>query len=178
MAILIDSYSETNTDTDAQVGNSVGTSYGSSQSFTGKASKLSSGKFYLKKVGSPTGNMYMKVYAHSGTFGTSSVPTGSALATSDALSIADLTTSYALVEFTFSGANQITIQEGTKYVLTFESDQSSSTSNYVANGCDASSPSHAGNYGYKTSIWNAYNLIDLCFYIYGTTDTSNFFLMF
>ena len=53
------------------------------QSFTGNGLILNSAEFYLKKKGSPTGNAVVKIYAHSGTYGTSSVPTGSALATSD-----------------------------------------------------------------------------------------------
>ena len=173
--LIIDSYSETNQDGDAQIGNSKETSYGSSQSFTGTAAKLTRVKWYLKKSGSPTGNAYAKLYAHSGTYGTSSIPTGSALATSAAFDISTLTTSYQLIEFTFSGANQYDLEEGTYYVITLESDLASSTTNIIVQGTDTTSPSHSGNYSYKTSIWNAYNPIDLPFYVYGSTDaTSNF----
>jgi hypothetical protein len=54
------------------------------QSFTGNGLVLNSATFRIIKNNSPTGNIYAKIYAHTGTFGTSSVPTGAALAISAA----------------------------------------------------------------------------------------------
>ena len=55
---------------------------GTGQSFTGNGGTLDSCVFELGKSGSPTGNAVAKIYNHTGTYGTSSKPTGAALATS------------------------------------------------------------------------------------------------
>lgn len=171
MAQIIDSYSETNQNTSAA-------DYAEGQSFTGDGGILNSAKFYLKKAGSPTGSAYAKIYAHSGTFGTSSVPTGSPLATSGAFDISTLTTSFQLITFTFTGANKITLTNGTKYIVTLEfSGYTPSYPNYVWTGIDTSSPTHGGNLCYKDSggSWNAVSAYDTCFYVYkddATTTTS------
>ena len=107
---------------------------------------LSTAKFRLSKQGSPTGDMVAKIYAHSGTYGTSSVPTGSALATSAVVTAASLTTSSAWVDFAFSGANAITLSASTDYCLALEyTSTSSNSSNYVKVGLDATSPTYSGN---------------------------------
>jgi len=54
----------------------------------------------LRKQGSPTGTIYAKLYAVSGTVGSTAVPTGSALATAS-LDVATLGGAFAMVEFTF-----------------------------------------------------------------------------
>ena len=51
---------------------------------------LSSVQFYIRKTLSPTGNAVAVLYAHTGTFGTSSAPTGAALATSDEVDVPSL----------------------------------------------------------------------------------------
>lgn len=93
---------------------------GTAQSFTGNGNKIISVKFNLKKFGSPTGNAVAKIYAHSGTFGSSSVPTGAALATSDNLDASTLGTNYAWATLTFSGANQFQTVNGTNYCISIE----------------------------------------------------------
>src|SRR4051794_23390494 len=103
MATLIDSYSETNKSNISFVytANYLG------QSFTGTGLAIGSAQWYMRKSGSPSGNLVAKIYAHSGTYGTNSLPTGVALATSDVVNSTTLPTSFTLVTFTFSGANQI-----------------------------------------------------------------------
>lgn len=73
-------------------------------SFTSKQNQnLIKSGFYISKTGSPTGNITAKLYAHSGNYGTTSVPTGSALATSiTALDISTLSTSVIYNEFIFT----------------------------------------------------------------------------
>ena len=95
---------------------------GVGQSFMGTGDTLGSIVFNARKLNSPTGVAYAKVYAHSGTFGTSSVPTGAALATSDGVNMTDISASFGVLtpHFTFSGANQIVLTNGTPYVLTLE----------------------------------------------------------
>ena len=121
-----------------------GADTGWGQSFTGNGATIGSVMFQLKKVASPTGNAVAKIYAHSGTFGSSSVPTGTALATSDNFDVATLTTSLALSTLTFSGGNQITLTNGTNYVVTLEYSGGDSN-NYIQLTRDTSSPTHAGN---------------------------------
>jgi len=152
----MDSYSETN-----YVGNTSSTA---GQSFTGDGGTLNSAKFYLEKDGSPTGNIYAKIYAHSGTFGTSSVPTGEPLATSDALDSSTLTTTPTLYTLTFSGDDKITLTNGTKYVVVM--DGITDFPNYVYIGQDTISPTHDGNKSYWSGSWNAEAGTDLIFYVY------------
>lgn len=164
MATIIDSYSESNFVTDTTI--TVG------QSFTGDGQTLDSAKFYLKREGSPSGNVVAKIYAHSGTFGTSSLPTGAALATSDNVDVSTIGTgSYALVDFPFSGANRITLANGTKYVVVWET--SFTFPNYVHIGYDSTSPTHGGNFSFFSGgVWNVENTRDLLFYVYGVSPSS------
>jgi hypothetical protein len=139
------------------------------QSITGNGSALTKASFYLKKTSSPTGSAYAKLYAHSGTFGVSSVPTGEALATSDAFDVSTLTTDFALTDFTFS--SPYTTVDDTNYVVTIEFSGSSAT-DYIVVGGDSISPTHNGNSCDYISSYTAYSSVDLCFYTY-YTDTSS-----
>lgn len=144
----LDSYAESNFS--GAVTLSAAGQHSAGQSFTtlndGYIYLLTSAKFYLKLNAGSTYNLTAKVHTHSGTYGTSSLPTGAALATSNAVTTG-LTGDYALVTFTFSGANQIYLQPNTHYTIhvTINSGDGS-----VLLGFDASSPSHSGNYFY----WN------------------------
>lgn len=73
---------------DQAVGN--GTIIGLGQSFnpSPENENLASVEFFIRKQGAPTGNMRVNLYAHSGTFGTSSIPTGTPLAQSDFIDVA------------------------------------------------------------------------------------------
>lgn len=167
---LVDSYSETNysgdyiqlfTDYIEYVG----------QSFTATAGNLESCKFYIAKSGSPTGSAYAELYAHTGTFGSTGVPTGSPLATSDAFSVSTLTTSLALTTFNFTGINQYTMVADTKYFIVLRYNGGNNT-NYIYIGLDATSPSHAGCY-VRAGGWFYDAAYDTCFYVYDeTTSTS------
>lgn len=169
---LIDSYSESNYsyDMDAFGTVSSGSWYQYGQSFTASALPISSCKFYLRKVGSPTGNATAKLYAHTGTFGTDGKPTGSVLATSGNLDVTTLSTSYALITFTF--ASPYTPTNGTKYVIVLSWDGGTNDANNdIQLGADFTSPSHGGNYSrYVSSAWTGLNNIDICFYVYGTSS--------
>jgi len=168
--VIIDSYSESNADgsfglTDAVTNHICGVG----QSFTGLEIVLKSCMLYMKKTNSPTGPIYIKIYAHTGVFGTSSLPTGAALAVSDPIEASTLPVASQLINFTFSGVNKISLVNGTKYVVTIEYANGLYGTNSVVCGRDASSPSHAGSCSvYSTSGgWTTYNTRDLCFYLYG-----------
>jgi len=172
---LIDSYSEENFSNDYSVivfhPSSTGWGSAVGQSFTcGGSYKITSAKFYLKKYGSPTGNMHAVLYAHSGTYGTSSVPTGEPLATSDDFDISLLSTSRVLETFTFTGAQQYEMSSSTKYCIIWENCESGTMdgSNHPYVGHDRSSPTHEGNLiQWLNSDWSFVNTWDCIFYVYG-----------
>lgn len=121
---------------------------GVSQSFTASFSgTLTNASFNLKKVGTPTGNIVYKLYAHSGTYGTSSIPTGTALATSDTFAVSGLTTSPVKTTINFSGGNQYALVSGTFYVITAEY-----TVGTAANNVVAMSPNFTGHSGNTASL--------------------------
>ena len=161
--LLVDSYSETNRDA-ARVLRGGGAT-GAAQSFTAILGSLSSCKWYLKKYGNPTGNAIAYLYAHSGTYGTSSVPTGTALATSDSFDVSTLTTSYQLITLTFTGAQQYQLINGTYYCIAIVY-SGGDGSNYINVGTDASSPTHSGNCSEYVSAWGAISGADAVFYVY------------
>lgn len=138
---------------------------GAGQSFTATASvALTNAYFLLSQIGSPTGNAVAKLYAHSGTFGTSSVPTGTALATSDNLDVSTITGSAALYTFTFS--TPYTLTAGTNYVITIEYGGDGNAGHFVSvYGYSASV--HGGNESsFISGAWNANASKDLAFYVW------------
>lgn len=98
-------------------------------------------KVKLRKVGAPTGNLVAKLYDHSGSFGSSSIPTGAALATSNNLDIATLTTSYLEYELAFP--TPYLMLASTNYCIAFER-AIIDGSNYIELDGD-STGTHAGN---------------------------------
>lgn len=176
-AVLIDSYSETNRSADELIDTNAANNSGFGQTFTGTGLTLGSCKFYLKKVGAPTGNATAIITAIGvGTFGTTAVPSSpgapTVLATSDNLDVSTLPTTQALVTLTFSGANRITLTNGTHYCISLEYSGGSS-GNSIAMATDATASTHPGNAFYKDgSISPGYTTSgiseDMCFYIYST----------
>lgn len=163
----LSSYSETNQDSLLNLDNAT---VGVSQSFTTPAATANTNArgcfaraaFYLKKIGTPAGNIVAKLYAHSGTFGASSIPTGAALATSDSVVASSLTTSLALVSFVFPAA-WYQFAANTNYVIALE--YTGTATDYVQVGYDASAAGHAGNKAtYNGSTWTAQATEDCCFY--------------
>lgn len=154
--------SGTDTGTNYIVGD--GTISGQGQSFAnGTLAKfLTRATAKLKKVGTPTGNLVAKLYAHSGTFGSSSVPTGGALATSVNIDVSKLTTAYETIEIGFT--TQYEMVASTNYVITFEY-SGGDGSNYVhVEG--AASGTHAGNRSENTGTWSASAGSDLNFAVF------------
>lgn len=167
---LIDSYALSNQDGMFAIGASSSNPSVVGQSFTGNGGIINSATVMLSKTGSPTGNAVAKIYAHSGTFGTSSVPTGAALATSDTIDVSTLTTTILPRTFSFSGANQITVTNTTKYCLSIEYTSDGGGANYISAGTDGSSPSHAGNaYTDLVSAPTAISVLDVPFLLFSTS---------
>lgn len=139
---------------------------GVGQSFLGEGSTLGSVVFNARKLNSPTGTAYAKIYAHSGTFGTSSVPTGVALAVSDGVDVSDISASFDVLtpHFRFSGVNQITLTSGTPYVLTLEFTPTAGTFLAPLNSLPTSVG--PGNFSFFSSgSWTS-QTFDLVFYLY------------
>jgi hypothetical protein len=160
---LDDSYAVSNADDN----NWLCTTYSrAGNSFTSGGGILDHIELYLSKVGSPTGNLIVQIYAHTGTYGTSSLPTGSALAASDTFDVTGLTTSPVLTSIAFSGASRISLTAATYYTYSMEYAGGDCTNVRVMAQQDTSSPTHSGNsFSYDTG-WNAEAIADGIFYLY------------
>lgn len=135
---------------------------------------ISSVKFYMKKVGAiATTNMYAEI--HSSTTGTSQTvgESENLVDTSAAVSTSTLTTSYAEVEFTFSGAVTLT-PETTYYIVLYASGVAISSTKYIKIGNNTGAYSNgqahkisttnvwaeAGNYDFTTTILGQEAIVD------------------
>jgi hypothetical protein len=83
--------------------------------------KITSVSIWVSKEGSPTGTAVAKIYSVTGTVGTNAVP-NALLATSDTVNLSTFPTwsTKEARSFAFSGANQITLTNGTDYAVTVE----------------------------------------------------------
>lgn len=143
-ATSVQSYPNTNQDSELAIGN--GTTDAAGQSFAASAGQLVKAMFHLRKVGTPTGNATVNLYAHSGTFGTSSVPTGASLVATGNFDVSTLTGTLADVEFVFQAAEFYDLLAATNYVIVLDCGGiTGDGSNYVAVGYDNSAPTSAGN---------------------------------
>lgn len=142
-----------------------GTITGQAQSFANgtNAQYLTRAFFQLKLVGAPTGNVVAKLYAHSGSLGTTSVPTGAALATSNNVALTTLTSSYATVEFYFPTPYEMAAS--TNYVIAVEY-SGGGVSDYIDVRGLAGTGTHAGNRSSNTGAWAATAADDLNFSVH------------
>jgi hypothetical protein len=150
------------------------TFHGSGQSFVGDGRTLASTTFWIQKDGSPTGNAVSKIYASTGSNGTTAKPTGAALATSDNVDVTTISgASTNPVSFQFSGGNQITLTNGTVYIAVIEYTGGDVTNNLVI-AVDSSSPPDTGNGSYaNTSFsWTADSGIDFLYRVNATAALS------
>lgn len=165
--LLADSYSEANENSTLSVYLTQQPTLG--QSFLGSGKPLRRARFRMFKSGSPTGTLSAVLYAHTGTFGTSGIGTGSVLATStNTLNVSDLTTSSAWVQFDFDGT--FTPINGTPYIIAVTTTNTTSASLFV--GVDTSSPTHAGNTARLAPTWQAIGTTDLIFEVYVDEDNA------
>lgn len=171
--VTIDSYSESNYSSYFPLtlaGHGYTPAVG--QSFTGNGGTLNSVELYLSKDSAITGSVYCYIYTHTGTYGTSSAPTTPLLATSDVLNVTSIPNepTLGLVSFTFSGDEQITLEDGVYYEIYFSvvGISNDGPSAYISVGGDDSSSTHSGNAYYNHTVYSG---ADLCFYVYGRQDT-------
>lgn len=135
--------SHTGTGKDNAVGNGTITQQAQSFAIGANNKFLTRCRFRIKKTGNPTGNITSVLYAHNGTFGTSSAPTGGALATSDIIVADQIDTAYREVEFVFNGTDIYEMLSASNYyVIAIE--YTGDVSNYLeVDGVDTTG--HAGN---------------------------------
>ena len=114
---LVASYPSSNYGSDATMYNGSFIAFGQDFLVSQYFLTLNNASFYIKKSGSPTGNVYAYLYAITGTYGTNAKPTGTPLATSTALDVSTLTTSYQTITFNFTGTNQVALANGTYYYI-------------------------------------------------------------
>lgn len=140
------------------------------QSFTGTGGSIKRIAIYMRKNGIYNANTTVDIYAHSGTFGTSSVPTGASLGTSNAVSSSTLAVGDQWVVYEFT--TPVATSPATNYVWVV------STDGAPTGGPDDIGPiygstagAHAGNYSVTESgSWVAFNR-DFSFALF--TDTGS-----
>jgi MYXO-CTERM domain-containing protein len=123
---------------------------------------LDSAEFYLANWMGSTGNAYAYLYAVSGTFGSDSVPTGPALATSAPRDVSTIGSTNQWVGFRFD--NTVALVAGQHYVIVVKYAEAGSL---VAGG-DSSSPTHPGNFSFSSGTWSSLDYWDLAFRVYET----------
>lgn len=128
-----------------------GTISGQAQAFTvGAVQKyLTSVKLRLKKTGSPTGSLVVKLHALTGAYGSAAIPTGAALATSANLDTATLTGSYVVYEIAF--VTQYLMAAGGQYAIVVEH-ANGAVGDYVQIEGD-STGTHGGNRSENSGGW-------------------------
>lgn len=168
MSDIIDSYSESNADTPFTVcGSPTGATRAFGQTFTGNGEQIVSARFYIGGHANPTGNAFAKIWTMTGTFGTNG-NAGTLLATSDATDVSTFGAA-ALRTFMFSGANQYTTVNATKYVVTCEYDGGSTSTFNIEVHYD-STGTHPGNFVFQNvgDVYTGLDAgIDTCFYVDG-----------
>ena len=127
-------------------------------------------KLYLRKVGAPTGNVWVEI--HSGTSGTSATKNASGTIVgqaSDNVSLSTLGNSLSPIVFTFSGTKPA-VALGSVYFVVVYGDFSVSSSAFVLAGFDSTSPGYTDGKHYEISgslAWTANDNVDLIFEVSG-----------
>lgn len=113
--------------------------------FFGLGRRISAVTFYVRKSGSPTGNLTISIYAADGVFdSTSTKPTGSPI-TSATYDVSTLTTSFATIGPAFS--SPAVLEANKSYVATITY-SGGDASNYIDVAIDTTSPTYDWNVGY------------------------------
>lgn len=133
----------------------------------------------MKKTGSPTGSMYARVYAMTGTYGTNGRPTGTMIAESVAFNVSTLVAgSSSLQTLSFTGANLVALTAGSYYCVALEYTGGNSSNMVdvvvnIGNGGSAE-PGNAMYYNGTTWATTTYGSVgtsgtsdDLCGFFYG-----------
>lgn len=120
-------------------------------------------QFYLSKSLPIEGTLYARIYATSGVMGSTAIPTGSVLASSNGVSISSLpeySSGSALIDFNFSSPYQ---PSGNTCIVIESTDKTGA--GFVYYGHSAASTVDIGNKTYKYNSNWLYNAQDLIYYI-------------
>jgi hypothetical protein len=149
------------------------------QSFAGNGTNLKKVSVPMAKTiasGTPP-TITAKLYAHSGTFGTSGVPTGAVLATSTNTLDTSTLPNYSsvvsgvpTVDFLFSG---YALVNGTRYVIVFDTGLGTIPAGQTIYFATSNNNSSGNSCAYSFSSWGA-SSADLIFYIYGDAAATNY----
>jgi hypothetical protein len=131
----------------------------------GVSGTLDSCKFYLQRNGAATGPLYAKLWAHTGVYGSTGLPTGTALAVSEPLDVSTVPASFGLVTFQFN--NTVSLTAGTPYFITIE--YQGGADGALTLGLDwGAYMLHPGNATYTdASVWRV-GTAEVLFYVYVT----------
>jgi len=174
-SVVIDSYGKTNTSGTYSLYNGYSVIY-MGQSFTNtNVGYLDNIQFHIYKSGSPTGNATAYLYAHTGTLGSSSLATGTPLATSSTVidvSTLGTTTAQAMSVFYFTGDDRYQLQANTNYCIVIGYN-GGDVSNYLRLGTDITSPTPIGNIMYSANgtSWAAITANDLIYSVSSFPDS-------
>lgn len=145
----------------------TGTFLGMGVGVVGNGKAITSARFNLIKTGSPTGNMYAKLYAVSGGLPATLVATSNAV--DAATAPAGSTTSWQ--EFVFTGNQRFVMENGVSYILTYEYPTAAGSIGFNV-GVDNSAPAYAGSFVRQdsSSVWSDLSATyDLIFELYTGT---------
>jgi hypothetical protein len=126
-----------------------------------------------------SGTLVARLYATTGTHGTSAKPTGSALADSDPVDVATLPAGAPasdvtprMVSFAFTGANRIALTNGTIYCWAVELDTKTGDLVHIWRGTNG----HAGNRSSRNTsgVWTASTTTDFVFQLWSATGAQAF----
>jgi hypothetical protein len=138
------------------------------QSFQIAAASVSSIRLWLRKVGSPAGNLTAKIWTDSGGNPNAVVTNG----TSDTVVASTLSSSYGFIEFIF--ATPASLSASTTYWVTLETTDSYSEFDYVQWGVDGSAPAYAsGEFKSFNGTSHSAESADGVFEVYGIGTTFN-----
>ena len=168
--VLADSFAETNVDHLGELRQDAARTL-MAQSFKAERSvNVESVKLSLRKVGSPTGNLWVEI--HSGTSGTAASKNASANIVGQASGNKDVSTlsnTLAAVTLTFTGTKPA-LTAGNIYFIVIYGDFAVSTSGFVLVGFDSSLPGYTDGRYYEVNgslAWTANDNVDLIFEVSG-----------
>ena len=136
------------------------------QSFTGNCDKLDKVELYINKV-STDGTMVVHIYNVIGVFGTDSKPTGSPIATSDAVDVISMPSGTNWISFNFTNSNRINLSDGVHYCLELQYITGTSGNKQVV--LLTPGANHAGVFSFfrETINWHTNRNLDMRFKVWG-----------
>lgn len=144
------------------------------QSFTPTLDLVTRIELYLKKINTPSGNLWLEIHAD-GADPSAAAQQG---ADSSLVAASSVGTSYGYIAFDFP--TPVSLTPGTKYWILLYGDYSYSGSDNVFWGVDTSSPSYSGGeygrYGNGSAAWETIASYDALFKQYGDTAAMGAFL--